>query len=64
MAVWLHINYNISKGRETKDLSKLVEYHYNVSTSVSSKKRKNAFFREKSEVIKKYVCPPILPISS
>lgn len=63
MAVWLHINYNISKGKGSKTLSKLVKYHNNVSTSVSSKKRRNAVFEGKSEVIKKYVYPPILPIS-
>lgn len=64
MVVWLHINYNISKGKGSKDLSKLVKYHYNVSTSVSSKKEGTQFLREKSEVIKKYVYTPILPISS
>lgn len=64
MAVWLHINYNISKGKESKDLSKLVKYHYNVSTSVSCSKEGTHFLREKSEVIKKYEYPPILPISS
>lgn len=54
MAVWLHINYNISKGKGSKDLSKLVKYHYNVSTSVSCRKEGTHFLREKSEVIKKY----------
>lgn len=54
MAVWLLINYNISKGKGSKTLSKLVKYHNNVSTSVSCRKEGTHFLREKSEVIKKY----------
>lgn len=50
MAVWVHINYNISKGKGSKDLSKLVKYHNNVSTNVESEKRRNAFFLEKKNI--------------
>lgn len=58
MAVWLHINYNISKGKGNKTLSKLVKYHNNVSTNVESEKRRNAFFfLEKKNILKKRISP-------
>lgn len=61
MAVWVHINYNISKGKGSKDLSKLVKYHNNVSTNVESEKRRNAFFfLEKKKYLKKTYIPPFL----
>lgn len=50
MAVWLHINYNISKGKGSKTLSKLVKYHNNVSTNVESEKRRNAFLKKKKKI--------------